>query len=607
MKKTPETATNLQRDIGSVFLIAIVFVLLTWMGWMKWNDPIIDFGAEIYVPWQLHEGAVLYRDLASFKGPFSPYLNTLWFTLFGVSLRTLVFANLSILALCTGALTLFVRRLTDRLTATVTAIVFLTEFGLSNIVTSNFNFATPFVHELTHGITLCMLLLLLLQKIIHAPTAYRAVLAGLLFGCILLTRVEIGMAATGIIVMTAIILLRHPPKIDLSFLRLFLIFCGGTLLMPLLSFAYFSAHMPPLQALNGMLGTWKDLWNTNVASTYFFQRVTGLETPGASFLQAAGSALLLLNWVMGALMMERMNGKKLSDTQWLLTMGIATACVGIIALTPFPPLMNGRGLTIITSFIAIYTFTRMWRKKEYMLTPAQWGMWTVLSIFAGLMIGKIFLNARIWHYGFVHAMPATVLVILTLLWLIPKHLQFHGYSGRIFRGIALAMIIIDALCMLRISSEKFETKTLRIGSGTDTFLSFNDAVTPQGHIYNDLLNAINTHIPATATLTPLPEGLMINYLTRHKSSVPYLNFMVTEMSIFGEATMLEAFEKNPPDYIALVQRNTADFGVSHFGINKDYGASIVDWVRLHYTPIWSKGGNPLLSPAFSAELLQRIK
>jgi len=160
MKKENDGRHNeLIAEITSVLIIAIAFLLLTWLGWLKWNDPLTDFGAELYVPWQLHEGAVLYRDLASFKGPFSPYLNLLWFDLFGVSLRTLAWANLGILVLLTSGLTLLVRRCTDRLTATVAAVIFLVEHGLESIAGNNMNFVTPFVHELTHGITLSIFLL----------------------------------------------------------------------------------------------------------------------------------------------------------------------------------------------------------------------------------------------------------------------------------------------------------------------------------------------------------------------------------------------------------------------------------------------------------------
>ena len=66
--------------------------LLAW-SWRKWPDPIIDFGRELYVSVADYRGRVLYRDLASLFGPLSPYVNAIWFRLFGVSLTTLVVCN----------------------------------------------------------------------------------------------------------------------------------------------------------------------------------------------------------------------------------------------------------------------------------------------------------------------------------------------------------------------------------------------------------------------------------------------------------------------------------------------------------------------------------
>ena len=45
------------------------------MSWRKWPDPLIDFGRELYLPWRLANGAVLYRDVDDFYGPLSQYLN----------------------------------------------------------------------------------------------------------------------------------------------------------------------------------------------------------------------------------------------------------------------------------------------------------------------------------------------------------------------------------------------------------------------------------------------------------------------------------------------------------------------------------------------------
>ena len=75
-------------------LAALLFLTLASWSWGRWPDILVDFGRELYVPWRLSSGAQLYRDLAYFNGPLSPYLNALWFDLFGVGLRTLVWANL---------------------------------------------------------------------------------------------------------------------------------------------------------------------------------------------------------------------------------------------------------------------------------------------------------------------------------------------------------------------------------------------------------------------------------------------------------------------------------------------------------------------------------
>ena len=124
------------RDGGYAPLIvmgahAALFLGLTWWSWRKWPDPLIDFGRELYVPWQITEGRVLYRDIESLFGPLSPYVNALWFRLFGVSLTTLVICNLAILAATTAGIYHIVRVSTDRTTATVAGLATLLLFGFS--------------------------------------------------------------------------------------------------------------------------------------------------------------------------------------------------------------------------------------------------------------------------------------------------------------------------------------------------------------------------------------------------------------------------------------------------------------------------------------------
>ena len=71
--------------------------MLVWT-WGTWPDVLVDFGVQLYVPWRLAAGEVLYRDIAHYTGPLSVYFNTIPFKIFGPSLLALVLWNLPILA-----------------------------------------------------------------------------------------------------------------------------------------------------------------------------------------------------------------------------------------------------------------------------------------------------------------------------------------------------------------------------------------------------------------------------------------------------------------------------------------------------------------------------
>src|ERR1700722_542950 len=83
--------------LGWVSLIGLAIFLLA-TSWRKWPDPMIDFGRELYLPWRLAHGAVLYRDVDDFFGPLSQYFNSVLFRLFAPGMMVLVAANVTVFA-----------------------------------------------------------------------------------------------------------------------------------------------------------------------------------------------------------------------------------------------------------------------------------------------------------------------------------------------------------------------------------------------------------------------------------------------------------------------------------------------------------------------------
>jgi len=99
------------------------------VSWLKWPEPQIDFGTQLYAPWRLAEGDVLYRDVAQNYGPLSQYFNALLFVVFGPGLVVLVTANLVIFGLILLTLSRLLRRAWGPGAAILASALFVSPLG----------------------------------------------------------------------------------------------------------------------------------------------------------------------------------------------------------------------------------------------------------------------------------------------------------------------------------------------------------------------------------------------------------------------------------------------------------------------------------------------
>jgi hypothetical protein len=66
-------------------VVVVVYALGAWLSWRKWPDLLVDFGEQLYLPWRISEGSVLYRDVMYLTGgPLSQYYHAALFKVFGV-------------------------------------------------------------------------------------------------------------------------------------------------------------------------------------------------------------------------------------------------------------------------------------------------------------------------------------------------------------------------------------------------------------------------------------------------------------------------------------------------------------------------------------------
>jgi hypothetical protein len=144
------------------------------------------------------------------------------------------------------------------------------------------------------------------------------------------------------------------------------------------------------------------------------------------------------------------------------------------------------------------------------------------------------------------------------------------------------------------------SETIDVGRGADRFI----VDRTRGEIVNQLLAHLQAVAPPDATITVMPEGVMINYLSRRPAGTRYFNFLPPELAMFSERAMVDALAAGPPEFIALVRRDTPEYGTRAFG--QDYGVELLNWVTANYQINHQFGDAPAPDhPTFYILLLQR--
>ena len=588
---------RLCRTWGGAFVIAVAaLAMLSWT-WGTWPDPLVDFGRQRYIPWRLAEGEVLYRDIAYYNGPLSQYFHALCFRLFGSSLRTLVLCNLSVLAIFITLLYLALCQVARRAAAAAAATIFVLLFAFAQYSgIGNFNYVCPYCYEVTHG-----LFLSLLAVVAAWPSGRHgmslAIVSGAALGLALLTKAELflpGAVATGVALALGLWLERPGWGRALGRLGCFL---AASAAGPAIAFVALASAMPAAQALTGTLGSWAVIARSDVIGMAYFR-----EGLGTDHLAANIWAMLTMTGLYAAVLAPAAG------------LGLAlrpgrhrTAIAGVVFLAVAGGLWHWRAnvdwsgiarplpLLVLLAIAAVVPpcFFRRHGPWDGRRSVRQ----ASLLVFALLLLGKMALNARIFHYGFALAMPASLLLSVAALDWIPALIDRRGGTGRLFAAASAALLAVIALVYLGIQAEFIGLMRERVGSGADAFWCDS-----RGAVVNAAVAQIASRSSPRTTLAVVHEGVMINCLAELRNPTPYINLTPEEVTFFGEQRILDAYQAHPPDLIALIHKDTSEPG-PFFG--REYGRRIAAWIIANYQAVGAVGAQPPGSGRFGILLLEK--
>jgi hypothetical protein len=528
----------------------------------------------------------------------SPYVNAFWFRIFGVGLRSLVAGNFLVLCLFVPILYAVLNRIADRWSATCAGVVFVLLFAFGEYGdVGNFNFITPYSHELVHGVVLSFGAIYGLFAYLKSRRSGALFTAGGCLGLVFLTKPEVFAAASVALLVGGTLAVWSVERTTKDRVRR----AGATLLCALLPVVVaailLSRRMPWRSAIQALIGPYRHLGDPAVAALPFYSKLTGFDAPAMSALSMVGAttaylALFSLLAASSFIIKRRRLGAEAAMAAGVVLfaagVGLSTTIANGVARA-FPLLLAGVAVVLARSLLKQWPNPDGSRLALSRLT---------LTLFSGVLLVKVLLNVRFYRYGFALAMPATMVVILALTGWIPEDLNRRGGDGAFFRTAALICISIVALIFLLTHQARIAKNTYVVGDGPDRFLADSRALPVTA-----LLGEIQARLALSDRLVVLPEGVMVNYLARRTSSVPYLNFLPPELVMFGETQILDALSADPPEYVAIVDRPMGEYGLRGFGIN--YAQEMLAFVRRHYATVTLIPGAPIEGPSFGVELLKR--
>lgn len=568
-------------------LIFLNFASLTLISWKKWNDLIIDFGRELYLPYLISLGGTIGKDVVHIFGPFSLYFNALWFKIGGPFYTTLILINLILVLLVSYLIFKIFSNLYDEITGIISTFVFLSVFAFAHYgKLGDHNFVAPYSHAVLHGWVLSLIALYLLLRFLKGRKSICHLGIGVCVGGVFLTKPEIFFAVflasvLGIYLSFKICLFCFKDKI-----KIIIFFIIGLLLLPVVSFIYFGLQENVSFSKEVIFNAYTLSFRSKIILHPYYIATAGMKELGKnlklSLIGMFNFLLLIFSFYFIKFLVRNNVVKRAILSLLFIFPVILTASMEFIKY-PLKELIElsliERGLPfilILAMFIAI-------KKKNNSEDKI---FLSVFGCFSFILLFKIFFNVHSYHYGIFLASPAVLLVTSTIVGGLPLIAKAQG-NYLILRIYAIGMVVFYAVSNLQLSVKIYNKKNYLIGEGRDSFFYF---LNQEGICVNTALKFLKRTLKTEDKFVAFPAGVMLNFLLKKELGIPYYSFVPVELQLFGEQNVLSALKRFPPQYILLVGITTSGQGYVFFG--RDYGKNVFAWIIENYTPIRLIGALP---------------
>jgi hypothetical protein len=545
-----------------------VACLLFWVTWAHWGDIQVHCGREVYVPYEILRGKLLYRDLWYPYGPLEPYVSAVLLKLFGEHLTVLYALGLALTISCALVLFEIGAIVEGRAVGLTAALVLL----LQAFQPSYFDYIFPYTYSSPMGLLFALLFLFLVLRNVLGRPGQNLLLAGMMAALALLTRQEMGIAcylSIAFFLVTQTVVCRS--------LRASLgdavVFLPGLVVAVAIYGCFFWKVTPSAILYANWHYTPRSYAWRNYATAYSY--AIGLRFgPIETLLLIIDAALAIFLWRRIALISALHGG----HFEWRFC-AVALFAIGMAAARRFAPLamyvilavfIYPRGMFFIGCAFFVYTLYRLSKcpNDRRLLSEA------VLSAFALAFAVRVLAQIIPAAYSIFYDPPLVLIFIVAIARSV--ELSERSRAGEAKRRVLNSVLVVEVLAFAIMLVPGAAGRTARLG-------------TSWGAIYlrpseNSVVHQISDFIMAQKQrgrqVTLLPELPMLYALTGTEAPSRWYTTIVSYLSPEQEEDYIADLARAHPNYIVLTNRQNPEVNTPYFGV--DYNQKIYRWIQANY-------------------------
>ena len=587
-------------DKVALVVIALFFIFMLYFSWLKWLHPIIDCGREAYVPWQISNGKMLYKDLAYFYGPFAPYFIAIIFKLLGASLNTLYFIGITTNILLCLVLYFLSRQLLSPFISCLTLLFYMQIGIIAPNLGSYEGFIYPYSFAALFGLLFILIQLSLIVTYYKYNTSNTIIyLIGLFSALAISCKQDYALSSLLLLILFSIYLIKT--KINNKYLY---IYWGITLMIPVFAYGIFFLYAPIDLLITKYLFPINNITSehshTIIVSFFSFYHLTvsAKNFLITIFIIAAITILFYIIWLLYIKIIEfySLNLKeKVSPAIFytILTVPTFYLLFELLSFTIKNISFIETGVNHI-HYICWYplfiTITLFYYAHKIKIKKESLSQTDLLYCLLG--IASIVISIRGFAYCFSSYLAMPIIIVIFYLFTVKlpgfcENIKFINKNALNYSTISVIIIFIMLFCIKDLLTFSYQCYSVKSPNGSfNTFKAYANG-------YNSALDFIEKNLKKDDLITVFPEETLINFLTRHPSPTRMYQYMDINNTVMSDIEFNYNIEQLINSRYIFISNFPYFLSEKYyFGLN--YHKKLGRWINEHYVAIAMAGKYELI-------------